>query len=198
MKKSLKLIVVVMLAFVMLACGGNGNKDVQSENKEQKEQKEQKEITSEDLKKVETSLTDERGALNKEAAQAAVEQYCKFLEQNPDDKTAPEWLFKAMQLEVSLGESDKAINLTDKLVKDYPEYENVPVALFMLATNVYDAQLHDLGKAHATFERVIKDYPDTQWASDAKVMIGMLGMTEDEMLAKIRPEIENEEEEMKE
>lgn len=193
MKKTLKLVIALTLAFGMLACGGNENKDSQSEKVEQNDQKEQKEITLESLKKVEASLANERGALNKEAAQAAVEQYCKFVEQKPDDKTAPEWLFKAMQIEMSLGESDKAINLTDKLVKDYPEYENVPVALFMLATNVYDAQLHDLGKAHATFERVIKDYPDTQWASDAKVMIGMLGMTEDEMLEKIRPQAEGEE-----
>lgn len=176
MKNTLKLMLAVLLAFGMFACGGN-----------------EKKVTEEDLKAVESTLSDERGILNVEAVPAAVEQYCAFVKQNPNDPKASEWLFKAMQLEVKAGDSDKAIELTEQLAKDYPEYENVSVALFMLATEVYDTQLHDLDKARATFERVINDYPDTPWAADAKVMIQMLGMTEEEMLDMIKTQSEAEE-----
>jgi len=175
MKKTIKMVAFALMAVGMLACGGN-----------------EKKITEEDLKATERILSDERGVLNEEAVPGAVEQYCAFVKQSPNDPQAPEWLFKAMQVEVRVGASDEAIKLTEQLVKDYPEYVNTPVALFMLATNVYDGQLHNLDKARVTFERVINDYPDTQWASDAKVMIQMLGMTEEEMLDKIIPASEAE------
>ena len=159
---------IVALACVMLACGGN-----------------EKKLTSDDLKATESSLSDERGILNKEAVPAAVEQYCAFVKQNPKDPQAPEWLFKAMQIEVRTGETDKAIELANQLANDYPDYKNVPVALVMLASEVYNDQLHDLDKARATYERVISNYPDTQWAADAKILVEMLGMTEEEMLERI-------------
>ena len=173
MKNTLKLMSVALLACVMLACGGN-----------------EKKITQEDLKAAESTLSDERGMLNKEAVPAVVEQYCEFVKQNPKDPQAPEWLFKAMQVEVRVGETDKAIELTNKLAKDYPEYENVPVALVMLASDVYNDQLHDLDQARATYERVVKDYPDSEWAKTAAQLIEFLGMTPEEMLSKIRPQSE--------
>lgn len=187
MKNTLKLMLAVLVAFVMSACGEN----VKSEKNDSQE--ETKVITQDDLEKLENTLTDENGMLNKEAATAAVEQFCEFVKQNPDDSKAPYWLSKAMQIAVSLRESDKAIELTNKLVSAYPDCVDAPVALFRLASDVYDEQLHDLGKASATYERVIKDYPGTQWAADAEILLGMLGMTPDEMLAKIRSESGEEE-----
>lgn len=168
MRKSLKWMSFIVLSCVMLACGGN-----------------EKKVTLDDLKATESSLSDEKGMLNEAAVPAAVEQYCEFVKQNPKDPQAPEWLFKAMQIEVRTGEAEKAIELANQLANDYPDYKNVPVALVMLASEVYNDQLHDLEKARATYERIINDYPDSQWAADAKVLVTMLGMSEEEMLKRI-------------
>ena len=168
MRRNLKWMTFVVLAFAMLACGGG-----------------EKKITVNDLKATESSLSDEKGMLNEAAVPAAVEQYCAFVKEKPKDPEAPEWLFKAVQLEVKTGVTDKAIELTNQLVNDYPNDKNAPVALVMLASEVYDARLHDLDKTRATYERVIKDYPDSRWASDAKILVSMLGMTEEEMLRNI-------------
>ena len=166
MKKTLKLMMLALLAFGMMACG-------------------EKKLTQDDLKKAELTLTDNDGNLNMEAAPAVVEQFCKFVEQNPDDASAPGWLFKALQIEIKAAVSEKAIELCNKLVGDYPTYENNPAALVMTASEVYDSQLHDMDQARATYEKVISDYPDSDWAKTAEKMIEYLGMTPEEILTKI-------------
>lgn len=175
MKNTLKLILFVLLAFGMMACG-------------------EKKLTQEDLIKAEQTLMENGGNLDKETASAVVEKYCQFVKQNPDDASAPEWLFKALRIEVKLGESEKAIALCDQLVKDYPTHETVPAALMLMASDVYDSQLHDLDKARAMYEKVISDYPDSEWTDSAEKMIGFLGLTPDEILAKIRQSNNGEEE----
>lgn len=166
MKKTLKIMMFALLACTMLACG-------------------EKKITEEDLKKTELSLTDNEGNLKQEAVPAAVQQFCKFVKQNPQAPSAPDWLFKAMQFAMKSGDAEKAVELTEQLVKDYPTYRNSPTALVMLASEVYDGQLHDLDKARATYERVIRDYPDSEWAKSAEKLIEYLGLTPEEIMSKI-------------
>ena len=166
MKRFLNLMMLAVLAFGMMACG-------------------EKKLTQDDLKKAELTLMNEEGSLNMEAVPVAVEQFCKFVEQNPNDEAAPQWLFKALQVEIKAGASEKAIELCDKLVKDYPTFENNPAALVMTASEVYDSQLHDLDKARATYQKVINDYPNSDWAKNAEKMIEFVGMTPEEILSKI-------------
>lgn len=166
MKKVFQIVMLAVLAFGMMACG-------------------EKKLTQDDLKKAESTLVDEQGNLNKEAVPAVVEKFCKFVEQNPDDATAPQWLFKALQIEIKTEESEKAIEICNKLVEKYPDYENTPAALVMTASEVYDSQLHDLDNARATYERVISEYPGSDWAKNAEMMIEYLGLTPEEILSKI-------------
>ena len=165
MKPSLKLISLVLLAFSMLACG-------------------ERKLTDADMKRAEATLYNDDMSTNEEAVPAVMEKYCEFVEQNPDAATAPEWLFKAMQLAVGQQDVEKSEALCDKLIKDYPESDKTPAAMFMMALYVY--QLSDIDKARSMYERVVANYPDSQWAADAKVMIdNYLGMTDEQILSVI-------------
>ena len=176
MKRTLKFMIVAMLALGMWACGGNG-KNAQNE---------QEKITLEDLKKTEASLWDERGILDVEAAPAAVEQYCKFVEQNPDDKTASDWLFKAFQIALKLEKYAQADELGDKLMKDYPQFEQIPCLMFLMAREVYDKGCHDLDKASSMYQRIISEYPESDWAGNAEEMNEKyLGKTDEEIMSQI-------------
>ena len=96
---------------------------------------------------------------------------------------SPEALFNAIGEQMyAKQDPQECIKMVDRLVTDYPEYENNPVALFMLATFVYDEQLHDLDKARETFQRVIDEYPGTPFADDAAIAITQLGMTPEELV----------------
>ena len=94
-----------------------------------------------------------------------------------------EALFNAISEAVGTNQDpQQSIKMVDQLLKEYPDYENNPVALFMLASFVYDEQLHDLDKARETYQRVIDEYPDCPFANDAAIAITHLGMTPEELV----------------
>ena len=96
---------------------------------------------------------------------------------------SPEALFDVIGEAISKNQEPRQIiRMVDLLVTDYPDYENNPVALFMLASFVYDEQLHDLDKARETYQRIIDEYPDCPFANDAAIAITQLGMTPEELV----------------
>ena len=104
---------------------------------------------------------------------------------------SPEALFNALGEGINAKQDpQESIMMVNELVKDYPKYENTPVALFMLASFVYDEQLHDLDKARETYQYLIDTYPGTPFADDAAIAITQLGMTPEE-LVKMFEEAEN-------
>ncbi len=165
MNKSLKLMLVAMLAFGVLACGGNGKK-----------------LSEDDLKKAEASLFNDDMTANAETAPAVVETFCKFVEQNPDHPNAPEWLFKAFEIAVTQKDAKKSEAICNQLMKAYPTYEKTPFGMFMLASFVYDDQLKDFEKARAMYDKIIAEYPDSEITSSAEASIGFLGMTPEEII----------------
>lgn len=103
----------------------------------------------------------------------------------------PEALFNTLAEGIyAKQDPQESIKMVDRLVADYPDYENNPVALFMLASYVYDEQLGDLDKARETYQRIIDEYPGTPFANDAAIAITQLGIPLDE-LVKMFEETEN-------
>ena len=169
-----------LLAFGFLACGGNAKK-----------------LTVEDMKKAEATLFNEDQSMNREAAPQVAETYCEFVKQNPDDVEAPMWLYHAMEINVQLADADKSIALGNQLVEQYPESEWAPMSLFLLASYVYNDQLNDTAQAHATFQKLIDDYPDHSLVDDAQKSIEYLGLTPEEIMNLIlMSQFEEEEEDM--
>ena len=168
MKNILKIMMFAMLAFGMLACGGNAKK-----------------LTQDDLKKAEESLFNEDRSINVEEAPKVAETYCQFVEQNPDDSTAATWLFHAMEINVVLKDADKSIELCNQLTKQYPDSEWAPRALLYVGSFVYDDMLNDTAQAHVMYQKLIDDYPDDRLVEDAKKSIEYLGLTSEEIMARI-------------
>ena len=142
MKNTMKLMLVALMAFFMVACGNR--------------------IKEEDLKKAEASLFNDNNSAeaalfnedmsaNMEVAPAVVEKFCKFVEQNPDAPTAPDWLFKALEISINLKDAEKSEKICDKLIKDYPTFDKTPVGMFMMASFVYEDQLRDLDQARSVY-----------------------------------------------
>lgn len=168
MKKTLKMMAVAMLALALFACGGNTKK-----------------LTHDDMKKAEAMLFNEDQSLNREAAPQVAETYCEFVKQNPDDAEASMWLYHAMEINVELENADKSIALGNQLVEQYPDSEWAPMSLFLLASYVYNDQLNDTAQAHATFQKLIDDYPNHSLVDDAEKSIEYLGLTPEEIMTLI-------------
>ena len=161
MKMTLKMMVFTVLAFGLFACGG-------------------KTLTQNDLKKAEASLFNEDKSLNEATAPQVAETYCKYVEQNPDDSTAVEWLYHAMEINVMLKNADKSIELCNQLLQQYPQSKWAPMSLLLVGSFVYEDMLNDTAQAHAAYQRLIDDYPDSELVDDAEKSIEFLGLTIEE------------------
>lgn len=163
MKNILKIMLAVVLAIGMFACG-------------------ERKITEQELKDLEAAVLNPNGPINSDTVPAVVEKYCKFVEQNPDAVTAPDWLFKALDLSVNFLNPEKTIEIGDEFIKDYPDNDKAPMALFVLGSMVYDDQLHDLDKAREMYETILNNYPDSDFVPSVEAALKFLGMTPDEIV----------------
>ena len=169
MKKSLLFLVMSMMVF-MVGC--------HNENKSQNNK-----VTESDVKKAEQALFNEDQTMNAEAINEAVTTFNKYAEENPEAADAAEYLFKAIEISVNTKQDSKqSIDMVSRLLENYPQFDKNPVALFMLATFVYDEQLHDLDKARETYQQIVDNYPESPFANDAAIAITQLGMTPDELI----------------
>ena len=163
MKKTLKF----LLALGLFACGES-----------------RKKITLEELREAQSILF-EKGSLNEKEAPKVAEKYCRYVKQNPNDTAAVKWLFHAMEIHVLLKNADKSEELCNQLLKQYPQSKWAPQALLTLGSFVYNDQLNDTAKAHAAFQRLIDEYPDSDLVDDAQKSIEYLGMSPDEIMSLI-------------
>ena len=164
MKKSFFLLAVAM----MMVVAGCNNQTKTTEN---------------DVRNAEAALFNADQTLNPEAVANAVATFSKYAEDNPEADDAASWLFKAVEVSINTHQdAQQSIGLVNRLVTDYPAFDKNPVALFMLATFVYDEQLHDLDKAREAYQLVIDNYPNSPFANDAAIAITQLGMTPDELI----------------
>lgn len=139
--------------------------------------------TEEDVKKAEAALFNDNLTTNVEAVPSAIEVFSKYAEENPDAANASEYLFKAFEVAVNTKQDPKqSIELAERFLKAYPKSDKAPVALFMLASFVYEDQLGDLDQARAAYQRVVDEYPESPFANDAEVSIQHLGMTPEELI----------------
>ena len=142
-----------------------------------------KKTTQNDVKKAEAALFNEDQTTNADAVPNAIATFSKYVEENPEAADAAEYLFKAVEISINTKQdAQQSIDLVSRLVANYPTFDKNPVALFMLATFVYDEQQHDLDKAREAYQKVIDQYPDSPFARDAEIAITQLGMTPEELI----------------
>lgn len=139
--------------------------------------------TEEDVKKAEAALFNDNMTTNAEAVPTAIEAFSKYAEENPEAANAEEYLFKAFEVSVNTKQdANQSIDLAERFMKAYPKSDKAPVALFMLASFVYEDQLNDLDKARAAYQRILDEYPASPFANDAAASIKHLGMSPEDLI----------------
>ena len=162
MKNILKIMFVAIMAFGMFACN-------------------ERKITEEELQKLESTLL-KTEPVDAEAVPGVVEKFCQFVKENPEAITAPDWLFKALDLSVNFLEPKKTIEIGEEFVNEFPENDKAPMALFVLGSMVYDDQLHDLDKAREMYETILSKYPDSDFVPSVQAALKFLGLTPEEIV----------------
>lgn len=111
----------------------------------------------------------------------AVKAYTEFINQFPNDKRVPEYLFKAGEISSALNYTDAAIGYFENLYTKFPKHNKAIFAMFLHAF-ILENQSLDLEKAKQKYEQVIATFPNSQQASDAKASIEHLGKTPEDLV----------------
>lgn len=166
MKKTIKMMIIALLAFGMFSCG-------------------EKKQTYADMKKVEATLFTEDGKLDSLQIPKVEKKYVEFVKNNPNDSTAPIWLYHAMELNVMMNNTDKIIELCDQMTKQYPDSKWAPRGLYLLGSFVYEKELGDLDKAREIYDRILTDYPDSELIESVEASKKYLGWSPEKIMEDI-------------
>lgn len=112
---------------------------------------------------------------------AMVNAYMDFFNNYPKDAAAADYLFKAAEVSMNVKQSEKAIELFQKVNDVYPNFGKASFALFLQGF-IYETQLNDITKAKGKYSQVVEQYPDTKIAEDAKASIANLGKSNEELI----------------
>lgn len=105
----------------------------------------------------------------------------QFVQRYPDDGHTPEYLFRAGQASVALGDSQRGVQLFEEMASKFPDSEFAPRALITAAFET-ESKLNDLPKAKTLYEAFIQKYPKHNLVNDAKTSLKNLGKSPDEIV----------------
>jgi outer membrane protein assembly factor BamD (BamD/ComL family) len=140
-----------------------------------------KSAKKEELVKINTLETEILASMNtkfdEKKAQTFIDECRKFAEKYPKDTACATYLFKAGRLAMNLPIPEKAnesLIIFDKLLTDYPNAKDAPLALFMKAFFL-ENNMNNIEKAGETYREFIRKYPNHMLAADAKNSLDNLG-----------------------
>lgn len=110
-------------------------------------------------------------------AVAYIDACKKFANDYATDTASASYLFKAGRIAMNLQESEKAnesIIIFDKLLKEFPNAKDAPLAMFMKAFYL-ENNLKNIKMAEETYREFLRKYPKHQLAPDAQKSLEYIG-----------------------
>lgn len=180
----------VFIAFVLLlltACTSNEPAENQSASKTDTLQKKQAYVMDcslllNEAKRYDSTLL-AQNELNDSLARIAIKAFTGYASYCHDASDAPIYLVKTASVAKAINNIPQAKLALETVVNNYPGFDNMPAALFMLA-QLYDevSYLNDEHEAARLYRKIIADYPQTDWAPVAQAALQMIGKSDKEML----------------
>ncbi|MGB0389991.1 MAG: tetratricopeptide repeat protein [Salibacteraceae bacterium] len=162
----------VVLAGLMVACTPTN-----PEEKAKKEVEEARKVILEERDK----LLDSTGPLDTARSEMMIDRYITFVQNNPADTDAGEFLFQAASLCMAKGDYERCIKIHQNLLNNYPNNKRTVESTFHIAFT-YDTYLDKKGMAEDWYKKVIKEFPRDDLALQSRSAIKNLNMTDEELI----------------
>ena len=129
------------------------------------------------------SILQKATVINNDIADKAISAFDNFSSTCNTDSLAPIFLIKAGQVAQSIKKYEQAQSLFKKCINQFAEFKNRGAALFLLA-QLYDNEmmLNNEAEAKIICEQIIKEYPQSPFANDAKYCIKNIGKTDEQLV----------------
>lgn len=106
------------------------------------------------------------------------DDYAKFF---PKDTLSPTYLMKAGEIASNLDRGEIALRYFETIIEKYPSFRALDVTLFMAGFNASE-KVRDTSKAGRYYRQLIRQFPNSEFADDAQVLLGQMGMTEEQLM----------------
>ena len=116
------------------------------------------------------------------SAQKAIIAFTNFANYCQSDSLSAIFLVKTAQVARAINNIPQAKIALDKCIEDYPNFKDRPAALFLLG-QLYDDQnyMNDENEAKRLYQKIIDEYPNSDWAMSAKGAIRFIGKSDAEI-----------------
>ena len=158
-----KILLILSLALMMASCGPK--------------------MTVEEINNLESQVFGVGSSPEKENIVKLVDAYVLYAKQNPDDVKSADYLFRALDMAVGVNAEgpQKAIDIADFMIEQYPDFEMTPMAMFLKGF-VYETMMNDNEKALDTYHQFLDKYPNNPMAADVQSTIKNIGIPLDELI----------------
>ena len=130
---------------------------------------------------LEAELLDDSLGLSDQTASAIVKAYLQFADAYPKDSNAVDYLFKASDVMRGMYRYQDAIQTLELVVKRYPKSDKAPTALFYAGFILHnDTEQNHLAIPY--FQRLIEEFPNHPLSDDARNLMPLLNMNEEQLL----------------
>ena len=160
-----KISILAFAALLMVACGPSREERINQ------------------IEDFEDSIFESAIAADPETADQLTALYVAFADKYPNDSLSPEYLMKAADAQSNVLHTERAVTLFERVINDYPDFEEVPMCYF-LKGNALELN-SQIDEARAAYEEFIEKYPNHFMADDARRMLPIIGMSDEEKLAYI-------------
>jgi outer membrane protein assembly factor BamD (BamD/ComL family) len=122
----------------------------------------------------------------------AIKAFTDFAYYCRNDSMSPVYLIKAAQVARAVNNIPQAKLALDHCIETYPAFKNRDAALFLLA-QLYDdpTYLNNEAEAKRLYEKIIREYPGSDWALSSKGAIHFIGKSDAQILEEIKNKKQN-------
>jgi outer membrane protein assembly factor BamD (BamD/ComL family) len=135
-----------------------------------------------EITKLEVELDKDSGIMPDSVNSAlAVGKYLDFVNAHPEDTMSPVYLFKGARYSAQTGNMHVAMQMLDRLLKEYPKHTDAPQALFLKGF-LAETQMGDFKSAEKYYKQFLAKYPKHPMAKDATFSLKSLGKSPNQIM----------------
>lgn len=174
------------LGLLLVSCGGA---EEETENQESDVETVDPAQFRKDLVELEQKLESNLESPKEEDVKKAITMFQDFAGIFPDDPEAPDYLLKASDMALSVGQVEKSVKILNRIVEEYPDYSRMEDVMFNKASHL-DFELRDTTQAKVAYQEFIDRYPDSELRDDAESRIENIQYSLEELAEKFILEME--------
>lgn len=120
----------------------------------------------------------------------AITKFQDFAAFFPEDAKSPDYLLKASDYALLIGQPEKSVKLLVRIIEEYPNYNRMESVMFNKASH-QDFELRDTTNAKISYQEFIDKYPNSDLVDDAQNRIKYISLTLDQLADKFIKELES-------